>query len=95
MDFSYLVSSSQIEHLCFFSLPEIEGHIKNTFFNGQSEIPLTLKEIASTKISAELLNIKAQNYYKYYLCLYFYRIDKLVLQRWLTWTRYCDRYRDL
>ena len=31
----------------------------------------------------------------YYICLYFYQIDKLVLQRRLTWTRYCDGYRDL
>ena len=52
---------------------------QKNFFNGQSEIPLILKEIASTKISAKLLNVKARNYYRYYLCLYFYRIDKLLL----------------
>ena len=70
---------------------------QKTCFNAHMEIPLILKEISSIEISAKLLNIKAQNYYKYmyYLCLYFYQIDKLLLQRWLTWTWYCDGYYDL
>ena len=76
------------------SLLEIEVISKKPF-NGQSEIPLIIKEIASTKISAKLLNIEARNYYRYYLCLCFYQINKLVLKRRLTWTWYCDGYCDL
>ena len=56
-------SSVNVNRLVLTSLPEIGSHIKN-FFNGQSEIPLILKEIVSTNISAKLLNIKARNYYR-------------------------------
>ena len=59
------------------------------------DIPLILKEITSTKSSSKLLNIKTRNSYRYYRCLNFYQTNKLLLQRRLTWTWYCDGYRDL
>ena len=74
----YLIHVNFIAPSSTVLLPKLEVISKN-FFNGQSEIPLILKEITSTKISAKLLNVNARNYYRYYLCLYFYRINMLLL----------------
>ena len=65
------------------TLPEMGG-LSKKLFNGQLEIPLILKEIASTEISAKLLNNRPKTTsYRYYLCLYFNWIDKLLFQGWL------------